>query len=99
MWLGRERERERVCVCVCARSVKSYSMQPYGLYPTRLICPSDFPGKNTGAVATSYSRDLPHTGSKPVSLASPAVTGGFFTTGTTCIHVPAKGIISFFVVE
>ena len=27
----------------------SNSLWPYGLYPTRLLCPWDFPGKNTGA--------------------------------------------------
>ena len=26
----------------------SNSVQPYGLYPTRLLCPWDSPGKNTG---------------------------------------------------
>ena len=29
-------------------SVMSDSLQPHGLYPTRLLCPWDFPGKNTG---------------------------------------------------
>ena len=28
-------------------SVKSDSLQPHGLQPTRLLCPWDFPGKNT----------------------------------------------------
>ena len=31
-------------VCVCAHSVLSRSLQPH-----RLLCPWDFPGKNTGA--------------------------------------------------
>ena len=31
-------------------SVKSDSLWPYGLQPTRLLCPSDSPGKNTGVV-------------------------------------------------
>ena len=31
-----------------SHSVVSNSLQPHGLYPTRLLCPSDFPGKNTG---------------------------------------------------
>ena len=26
----------------------SESLQPYGLQPARLLCPWDFPGKNTG---------------------------------------------------
>ena len=29
-------------------SVMPNSLQPRGLYPTRLLCPWDFPGKNTG---------------------------------------------------
>ena len=43
-----------VCVCVCARarlcscSVVSNSSQPHGLLPTRLLCPWNFPGQNTG---------------------------------------------------
>ena len=34
--------------CVRACSVVSDSLQPHGLWPTRLLCPWDFPGKNTG---------------------------------------------------
>ena len=34
-------------------------------------------------VAMSFSRDLPDPGIKPVSLASPALAGGFFTTSAT----------------
>ena len=37
-----------VCVCVCVCSVVSDSLQPHGLQPTRLLCPWNFPGKNTG---------------------------------------------------
>ena len=37
-------------------SVISDSLQPHGLYPTRLLCPWDFPGKNTAVVAISYTR-------------------------------------------
>ena len=33
--------------CVCA--VMSDSVWPHGLQPTRLLCPWNFPGKNTGA--------------------------------------------------
>ena len=31
-----------------SRSVVSDSWRPHGLQPTRLLCPWDFPGKNTG---------------------------------------------------
>ena len=34
--------------CVLSRSVVSDSLRPYGLYPPRLLCPWDSPGKNTG---------------------------------------------------
>ena len=34
-------------VCI-SYSVMSNSLQPHGLYPTRLLCPWDSPGKNTG---------------------------------------------------
>ena len=44
--LGRAHVKE-VCVCVTC-SVVSDSLQPYRLWPTRLLCPWDFPGKNTG---------------------------------------------------
>jgi len=36
-----------VCLCVCVFSC-SDSLWPYGLWPSRLICSWDFPGKNTG---------------------------------------------------
>ena len=36
---------ESVCV---SHSVMSNSLQPYGLKATRLLCPWDSPGKNTG---------------------------------------------------
>ena len=35
-----------VDMCVLSCSVMSYSLQPHGLYPARLLCPWDFPGKN-----------------------------------------------------
>ena len=39
-----------------------------------------FPGKNTKVVSISYSRDLPNPEMELISLASPALAGGFFTT-------------------
>ena len=45
---------EQNCVCVCvhvhlvAHLVVFNSLQPHGLQPTRLLCPWDSPGKNTG---------------------------------------------------
>ena len=37
-----------VCVCMLAHSVMSDSLQTPGLQTARLLCPWDFPGKNTG---------------------------------------------------
>ena len=35
--------------------VASNSAQPHGLYPARPLCPREFPGKNIGVVAISFS--------------------------------------------
>ena len=51
-----------VCVCVCVlcvrHSIMSDSLRPYGLYSTRLLCPWDSPGKNTGAGCHSLLRGI-----------------------------------------
>ena len=36
-----------ICVCVLSSSTMSDSLQPYGLQPTWILCPWNFPGKNT----------------------------------------------------
>ena len=41
--------------CKLDISVSNY-VQPYGLLPTRLLCPWDSLGKNTGVVAMPSSR-------------------------------------------
>ena len=63
----------------------SNSVWPYGLQPARLLCPWDSPGKNTGVGCPLG--DLPNTGTKPVSLTSPALAGGFFTTEPLGIYI------------
>ena len=60
-----------------AGSVVSDSLQPYRQCPTKLLCPLNFPGKNTGVGPFPSPGDLPNSGIKP---ASPALTGKFFTT-------------------
>ena len=35
------------CYCCLVKSCRTF-LQPHGLKPTRLLCPWDFPGKNTG---------------------------------------------------
>ena len=49
-----------------SRSVMSDSLQPHGLYPTRLLCPCDFPGNSTGVWLPFPSPgDLPDPEIKP----------------------------------
>ena len=56
----------------------SDSLQPHGLYPARLLCPQDFPDKNTGVGCHFLLQgDLPGSGIEPVS---PAFAGEFFAT-------------------
>ena len=73
-----------VCMCVymymymymyCAVfncSVVSNPLWPYGLWPARLLCPWNFPDKNTGVSCLPFPtpRDLPDPGVTPMSLAS-----------------------------
>ena len=63
------------------QKVVSDSLWPHGLQSARLLCPWDFPGKNTwvGKFFPLFPSigDLPDSRIKP---ASPALTGGFFTT-------------------
>ena len=49
-------------------------LQCHGLQPTRLLCPWDFPGKNTGVDSISYYREY-----SPPRI-EPALEGRFFTT-------------------
>ena len=55
---------------------------PMELYPARLLCPWNFPGKKTHWSGLPFlpQGDLPDPGIKPMSLVSPALAGRFFTT-------------------
>ena len=69
-----------MCTRAHACSVVSNSLRPHGLYPTRLLCSWDFPGKNTGVgcrfflLRISWPSDRTHVSS------SSALARGFFTT-------------------
>ena len=72
-----------MCICVCSitQSCPTLCDLMDCSPPTRLLCPWDFPGKNTGVHCHfSPPRILPNPGIKPVSPASPALADGFFTT-------------------
>jgi len=60
------------CTCVCAQS------RPTQL--ARLLCPSNFPGKNTGVGCHFLLQGIFSTRIKPASLASHALAGSFFST-------------------
>ena len=48
------------------RSVVSHSLRPHGLKLARLLCPWDFPGKNTGVGSSSLlQRIFPAQGLNP----------------------------------
>ena len=44
--------------CCFSRSVVSNSFRPHGLQPTRLLCPWDSPGKNTGVGCRSLLQGI-----------------------------------------
>ena len=53
-------------VCVVSCSVVYYSLWPHGLYPARLFCPWNPPGKNTGVVCHALLQEIfPIQGSNP----------------------------------
>ena len=57
------------------------TLRPHGLYPAKLLCPWDFPGKNTGVGCHFHLQGFFLT--KPMSLMSPAFAGRFFNTNDT----------------
>ena len=64
-----------------SRLAVSDSVQPHGLWPTRLPCPWNFSDKNTGVGCHALLQgNLPDPGIKPVSPACPAMAGGLSTT-------------------
>ena len=55
------------------------TLRSYGLQPTRLLCPRDFPGrKYWGGLLFPSPGDLPDPEIKLLSPVSPALAGGFF---------------------
>ena len=61
----------------CSCSVVSNALWSYGLWPTRLLCPWNFPNKNT-RLPFPTPGGLPDPGIKLSSLVSPALAGRFF---------------------
>ena len=62
-------------------SVLCDSLQHHGLQPARLLCPWEFPGKNTGVGCHFLLQGIFSTpGVEPLSLVSPALAGRFSNT-------------------
>ena len=75
-----------VCVCAPCNPIPAteYPATQYPANPVPILCPWDFPSKNTGMGWLPFlpPGDLPHPDIKP---ASPALAGRFFT-----VHTPWK---------
>ena len=67
---------------MCCMLAPSYLTiyDPRGYSPTRLLCPWDLPGKNTGGLPFPLPGDLPDPGIELASPASPELAGEPFTT-------------------
>ena len=66
----------------------SDSLKSHGLWPARLLCHWDSPGKNTELLpCPPFPGDLPHPGIEPMFLPFPALADRFFTTNTTWFYV------------
>ena len=84
-----------VCVCVCAHAQSRRALCSPIDCSLQLLCPWDFRGKNTEVewVAIFFSRGS----SRPASLESPALAGGFVTTDTTWEAQKSLGMLLSFV--
>ena len=78
LFLGNKHRKAKLlqsCLTLC---------NPRGLYPSRLPCPWDSPGKTTGVGCHALLQGIfPPPGRGPVSPTAPALAGRFFTTGAT----------------
>ena len=70
----------------------SDSLQPHGLQPARLLSMGFSRQEYWSGFPCPPSGDLPTLGIEPLSLASPALAGRFFTTSTTCMYLLEKNM-------
>ena len=73
-----------VCVCVCVSASMFSRVRLFATMlncrPARLLCPWNFPGKNTGVGCCFFLQGILPTGIKTASPWSPALAGRFFIT-------------------
>ena len=78
----------------------SDSPQPYGLQPTRLLCPWDSLGKNTGeGVPCPPPGDLPDPGIKPRSPVAPALQADSLPSECWAMeksYLPSRGCVHIY---
>ena len=76
--------------CVLSHSVVSYSLQPHGLQPSRLLCPWDCPGNNTGVGCHFLLQGIFLTKeSNPCLIQVSCIVGRFFTIFQSLEYVKA----------
>ena len=81
---ARQLDRVPDGACMLSGSGMSDPLGPRGLQPTRLVGTWDSPGKNTRVGCRALLQGIfPTQGIEPVSLGSPALASGFFTSSTT----------------
>ena len=70
---SRAGKRPYLTTCLCVRTLSRFSCvqlsTTYGLWPARLLCPWDSPGKNTGGLPYPPPGDLPNPRIEPRSPA------------------------------
>ena len=97
-FLTRRAERWRKCWPIIARvqaCVLSHCCCVWLFVDCRLLCPWDFPGKNTGVGCHALLHGIfPTQVIKPTSLMSHVLTGGFFTTSTIQGHAITPYLVS-----
>ena len=86
--------RGKHAVCVLSHSVVSSSLRLYRLYPARILCSWNLPGKNTGAGYLFLLQRIFPTRDQTCISWSAALAGRFFTTWEalrqTCANVINK---------
>ena len=82
-----------VYLCVLSHFGHVNSLQAHGLWPSRLLCPWDSPGKNTGVGCQALLQRIFQTqGLKPLLLNVLHWQGGFFITSATWETSPVAPI-------
>ena len=89
--LGRNETLTEGCVCAQSLSCVQLSVTP------RLLCPWDFPGRNTGVGCYFLLQGIfPAPGVELASPAPPALVGGFFAIVPHAKPVINEGVVSVY---